>query len=478
MARKPGAGRKPAKNETAAGLINALKFIGNLKAPTAASLPEYSHVSINHGMAVGFDGIVAAGHPVDDGITGCPHTKLFLEALENTDKNFTLTVRETGEFEINSGKYSALVPANAEYATAINRQPDMNQGGFSDGAAFVQALEAAGRVVSESGDVALYSAVKLTDKQTAKATDSATIVEVYHGNNTPPVILPKQFVTALVKSGKNPVGMGIDADWKFFTVWLEGGAWLRTALYPADTWPASVDEAFAKYISHQPDSMADVPPKLWAVAKTLLPFADGDRRLIIRPGLIRTHPDRRVGAAQELADISFELDVDGKRLLSVETLAQRYAIGSFEGGRTFVFYGERCRGVVAGLRPLPNSDAQATGGWGTSAPETSPQQANGGWAMSDAPIDPPPAPEAPKPSPGRPLEGIPAHGLAGDPEYESERQGIPAEQIPVAETLYIFDIADNGIPLDGFLPAQPDDKPLSETGQVSGWLNTISDQGE
>jgi len=464
----PRKGRAPAKNETAAGLINALKFVGVIKPPTTTSMPQHHHVWLNLGQAIAFDGVVAAGHPIEDGIAGYPHAKLLLEALDNTDKNFVLTVRENGAFEIQSGKYQALVPA-LPYDQVIPTQPDMNQAAFTDGDAFVKAMEAAGKIVTESGDVVLYSAVRLTDSGSVMATDGGTIIEAYHGNQTPPgIILPKQFVTAMVKAGKAPVGMGLKHDWSTFTVWYADGSWLRTAVYPADTWPNEVTNGFADLISNHGEPM-EIPPKLWTTINTLLPFTDDEKRIIIRPGLVRTHADPRVGAKLDVAEIPVNIDIDGKRVLLFETIATRYAIGSYHGGSTMVFYGDKVRGVIAGKAPQadpePTQQPQA-GGWGNEPQTTVQADAGGGWAMT-APAQPQQA------ASWGDKVGIPAHGLANDPEYESERQGIPIEEVPgPVEEAVIFTDTDLGISLSW-------GETIQQGFSAGGWLDTLpKDQGE
>jgi hypothetical protein len=461
----PRKGRAPAKNETAAGLINALKFVGVIKPPTSTSMPQHHHVWLNMGLAIAFDGVVAAGHPIEEGIAGYPHTKLLLEALENTDKNFVLTVRENGAFEIQSGKYQALVPS-LNYDQVIPTQPDMNQAAFTDGEAFVKAMEAAGKIVSESGDIVLYSAVRLTGDGSVMATDGGTVVEAYHGNATPPgIILPKQFATALVKAGKAPVGMGMNHDWTTFTVHYADGSWLRTAIYPADTWPAEVTNGFFDLIGNHGQQM-EIPPKLWSTVATLLPFTDENKRVIFRPGLVRTHADPRIGAKLDVAELPVTIDVDGKRVLMFETLAKHYAIGSYAGGATMVFYGDRVRGVIAGITPQaepePTQQPQG-GGWGNDASMITTASGDG-WAMA-APAErfDDPADKA------KGWNGIPAGGLANDPEYESERQGIPMDEVPgPVEDAVIFSDTDLGI--DIILTQE-----LNGSFDSQKWLNSLRD---
>lgn len=459
MARKPGAGRKPAKNEVAAGLINALKFCGVIKAPTTTSMVQQHHVFLNAGYAISFDGIVSAGHPIDKDIQGYPHAKLLLEALENTDKTFSWVRHENGTFEIKSDKYNALVPA-LPYNMVIPTNPALNQGPFGNAEQFVKALDAVGKVAVEAGDIALHSAVRLTSN-TAMATDGATIVEALHGNNVPPVILPKQFVTALVKTGKFPVGMGVSADWKSFTVWFEDGSWLRTNTYDSEVWPVEINDTYHAYLNSGGEWF-EPHVKLWLAIKSVLPFADDDRRVIVRPGLVRTHVDRNIGAAIEVAEVAFSLDIDGKRLLAVESLAKMLSVKN--SGDVLLFTGDNVRGVIAGLLPLPEPEAvpdePTQGGWGV--PTSGEPVSAGGWAIMGAPAEKPAPEAAPAPVSDGWAEraGIPPEGLQGDMEFMGVHPpGVTFEPEDDAPS---FSVTDDGVDLGAFNSA--------------AWLETLKDE--
>lgn len=454
MAPRPRAGRKPAKNETANSLLTALTFLGVLKPPTGQALQPYmTHVFMNEGWAIGFDGILAAGHTIETGINGYVNTKLLGEALDNTEKTFTLTVLPGGHFHIESGKYMSLVPA-IDAQQVPQTFPDAAIAPFQNPKAFIDAMVASGKVVSDTAEKALYASIRLNGT-TVMATDGGTVIEAWHGNNMPSgLVLPKVFALALAKTGKEPTSFGFASDWSTFTVHFADGSWLRTNCFPHDIWPQEVLQAFGGLFAAVPTGAA-IDKKLFDAVRAVLPFAEEDRRIIIRPGLVRTHMDRTKGAALELASVNFEIDIDGKRLLAVEDHVETAGVGNM----TFVFYGPIVRGVIAGKPALaeeapaptvaPGWNAPAQG-WGTPpgaaqaqpAPEATPTPGWGG-APTVAFASPP---QVATPPQGH--NGIPPGGLAGDPEYEAARTGqeVTADEAMVSD----FDITAwaNNLPKD------------------------------
>lgn len=491
--RKPG--RKAAKNETAAGLLNALAFCGVLKAPTTTSLPSAFHVWMNSGYAIAHNGIVAAGHPISENVNGYPNTKLLAEALANCGKDFILTVRETGAFEIQSGTYYSLVPS-LDYAQVIPTPPDAKLYPLNPN--FVKCMEAAGKVVSDAATKLLFASVRLNG-QTVMSTDGVTIVEAWHGNNMPEgMILPKEFVTALVKTGKEPEGFGVAPDLGSFTVWFADGSWLRTNAYKEVAWPAEFLAMFPTLFNLTPVPM---DPKVLTAVGTVLPFADEqhNKRVIIRTGLVRTDPDRRLGAAIELAEANFTLDVDGKRLMAVADHIQTFGLGSLPTGvPTFVFFGQApaIRGVIVALPPLPEPvvapTVAASTGW-TTTPEpvqqAAPVPAGPSWGV--------PATAAPAPNPAQVagLAPAPAFSMAQvapqpepqtQPQYASHQVAQPQGEwvggppAGLANDPEFVGGAAGPLNFGGPVVAEDDDEEdEAEFNGFGGWLESLpADTGE
>lgn len=469
----PRKGRKPAKNETAAALLNALGFIGTLKAPPAGSPPQYDYVFLNQGYAIGFDGVVAAGHPIPGDITGYPHTRLFAEALDNTDKTFSLTRRDDGAFEVGSDKYTAIVPICPEQV--IPTFPDNKQAPINDPVAFIAALKVAHGVSTDTGTVAIYSAIRITET-TLMATNGQVIVEVRHNNNLPPVVIPRQFVTAIIKSEKTPEAIGINgADWSTMTVWFTDGSWLRTNLYKENPYTADILTMYTTVTEGlQGYDRQEIPAKLWATVKAVLPFADNNK-IMLRPGIVRTHVEAHKGAALQLDKLNVAIDVSGKALLSLEDLATVYHVGEVDGAYVMTFAGggvdtPLLRGILAGDAPEAVQEPDSAGGWGAQEPDSAPQD-GGGWAMA-AKLDPPPedAPTRREAAPQGEWKGGPEAGLANDPEFLSQYHDAPVSDFIIeVEEAFIYEGPDNGIPLTWNETTQEGFKP-------SGWLNTVTEE--
>lgn len=461
MAPRKGGGRKPAKNESAAALIAALDFIsGSLKAPIAGSPEQYDYTFMNQGYAIGFNGVVAAGHPIPADIAGYPHTKLMAEALANTDKTFSMAL-EDDKFVIGSNKYSAIVPTmNPSYV--IPTMPDNKQATIDDPAAFKAALEAVHKIAVDTGTTALYSSIRFTDTS-FMATNGQVLLEALHHSNVPPVTVPRQFATALLKTTKTLAGIGINgADWSTLTAWFSDGSWVRTNLFGHDVWSEDVFSTYYNKVNTGGE-LKTVPPKMWASVKALLPFMSDDGTMLIRPGIIRTHEDRRLGAGLELAALDLTANVPGKALALLDGVATH--IGAGDG--VVCFTGENIRGILNAY-PIADATEASDSGWGEpAAPAQEPQ----GWGITEN-VAPPPD-EAPDPRTAGPQgewKGGPAENLANDPEFLSQYHNQPAEVFqPEVEDAFIFDEPDLGINMEWGNTTQAEFKP-------SGWLNTLTDE--
>jgi hypothetical protein len=462
-------GRKPAKNETAAALITALGFISTLKAPASGSPEQYDYVFMNAGYAIGYNGIVAAGHPLPEGIVGYYHAKLLAEALDNTDKTFTMTRRDDGFLEIGSGKYSAIVPAY-DPSQVIQTIPDNKMVAVADGTRLIEAFKVACEISTDTGTLALHGAIRMLDRSLL-VTNGQVLMQVDTSNSLPPLAIPRQFLQAVIKSGKTPHYMGMNGvDYSTFTIWFEDGSWLRTNTFGPEVWNDTVIGKSMEYIEQVSEcEPVAIPASMWAVSKALIPFTDAEHnRLMLRPGRISTTVTNGKCASLDVPELMFTADINGKQLALLEGIAINWCMTR---GELLGFFSAdpapRTRGVVVQLPRLPEEAGDATG-WGQTAhnePEApASEPAATGWAVA-ATVEPP-AEENPALAPEAWGKG-PSDDLRNDPEFMSQFTDRPVEDFYV-EQAYIFTDEDNGIPLDWNSAIQEGFKP-------SGWLDTLSD---
>src|SRR6185437_942193 len=105
MARQP---RSPKSTETKSALLSALEFCGTVTEREGA--PYETQIGLNRNWAIAFNGIVAAGAPIEEEIFCYPHGQLIIEALSKCDESFSLTQLDNGRLSIKSGKFKAIVP--------------------------------------------------------------------------------------------------------------------------------------------------------------------------------------------------------------------------------------------------------------------------------------------------------------------------------------------------------------------------------
>lgn len=466
MARKPGAGRKAAKNEIATALLAALKFGSVLKTATTTSPVQAHHVWLNTGTAVMFDGIVAAGHPIPPDIAGYPHAKLLAEALDNTDKTFTITLHDNGNFEVGSDKYSAIVPA-LTYDKVIPTPPDNPQAPIRGAVDMLAAFNNALKVTTETGDSVLYSSVRFTGNS-VMGTNGAVMLETRVTDQLPGIIVPRQFIAAVVKAAaiSPPINMGLGADWKTFTVWFENGAWLRTNVYENDTWPNDALDLFYRAVSSTNDVVA-LDHKLWAAINAVLPFTDDNERVIIRPGIVRTHPDRHDGAALEAKESTITFDVAGKRFSALSDIAKAGTVLSGFAVPVMYVVGDNCRGIAAGLEPLPEIEPRPQqGAWGSPSPQVADNAAPAaGWAMAQS-VEPGPE-QSGDLNPAGAWKNGPAPGNGYDPEFLATALDQPESDFRDGENYVLTNPGDTGFVINP--PAIPG-------FTASGWAASLTNE--
>ena len=105
MASKPG---KRSTNANKSKLLQALEFCGSVLSSTGATYE--THIGLHNNWAIAFNGIVAAGAPIDENLTAYPKADLLVEALSKCEESFSLTQLDMSKLVVKSGKFKATVP--------------------------------------------------------------------------------------------------------------------------------------------------------------------------------------------------------------------------------------------------------------------------------------------------------------------------------------------------------------------------------
>jgi len=333
MARKPGIVKaEPNKSS----LLKALEFCSVVCEKLGT--PCETHIGLRNNWAIAFNRIVAAGYPISEDIYCYPHTLLLLEALSKCEESYSLTQLDNSRLSIKSGKFKAVIPC-------LN--PNLMQDALPDPQIapvtnkFKEAIEAVGVLANEDAQHVLTASV-LMNGASVIATNRVMILEYWHGLDLPPNIpLPKQFVSALTKQKKNLTGFGFSNN--SATFYFEDGCWLRTQLYN-DQWPD------INSILNREANLWSIDPSFFDALKAIEPFSD-DKNAYFDTNLIMSHPNNAEGATHECSGIPKGVVYPIRQLMIMKPYVKKIDFNADGGNKASyccVFYGDECRGMIAG----------------------------------------------------------------------------------------------------------------------------------
>lgn len=316
MARKPAA----RKQKEVTGLLDAISFIE--PACKEDGMDYQTHCIISHKWAMGFDGALTAAHPIVEELSAFPRLHTLKTALSKVDGAVAITQDRADVLKISTARatfdvecLSALDWPQGPDAMSVLLPPDKEE-------AFKTAVGVLNSVIKEAGETIVASSIKI-GANSMVASDGTIIVEYWHGLGLPgDAVVPKAFVSALAKSARRIVGMGVSD--RSFTVYFaavqEGGPnpWLKTQLY-SEPYP-DTDRIWGMVDF---GALAPVDPHFWAAVETVTRFSE----------VVYIHKDKIVSADGKTAKYDVEahasdapIKTSGKRLKLVSFM-DKIALG-------------------------------------------------------------------------------------------------------------------------------------------------------
>lgn len=331
MARQP----RLKSTENKSSLLQALEFVSCVSEKIGA--PFETHVGLKNHWAIMFNGIVAAGAPIEEELYCYPHTQDLLTALSKCEGSFSLTQLDNEKLSIKSGKFKAIVDC-LDPVLMQEAIPDPQIVGINN--SFKEAVEAVGVLASENAQHVLTASV-LMNGSTVISTNRTMLFEYWHGLDLPPnVPLPKEFVKALASHKKNLTGFGFSNC--SATFYFEDGCWLRTQLYAAE-WPD------VSRILNIEGNMWSIDANFFKALDAVAPFSE-DGNVYFDTNLLMSDPNNQ-GASYECAGLPKGVIYPIKQLLMMKPYVKKVdwqAKGIHESSYCLKFEGDVCRGVIAG----------------------------------------------------------------------------------------------------------------------------------
>lgn len=316
-------------------LLTALKFVSVASKDTKQGAYQ-THVHIGGKQVVAFDGILAAGHPIDEDLVAFPHLEQLTDALETAGKKLSLTI-EDGALSVTGEKLKATVqclPAEEMHVVA----PDSQRFDMPD--SIKAALEVCARYTKESGSKIHEAAVLLT-ANSCYGTNGLAIVEYWHGVNLPPMVLPRAFCVAVTKV-KSPLTGFSWGNGNSVTFHFEDGSWIKTQLY-TEGYPETVST-----IMNVPAAPIPLPESFIEAVTSVSKFSD-DGTVTFEDGrVLGLHEHSAVSAMYDVAALQaptrcrFNADL----ITKVGDLIKTYDLTT--DPKRMIWFGDSVRGMIMG----------------------------------------------------------------------------------------------------------------------------------
>lgn len=342
-----GRGR-PKKPTQTSLLLNALTFIE----PGVGEIePWHSFVRLHNNMAVAYSTQIAAGHPIAEELSLAPKWDKLKLALSKADKSLVIAETPAGQMSISgqskTGKMRALVPCMSPNDMP-NVYPDQPIAFNGNGNILREAFKVCGVFTSEAAR-AVHEASLLLEANVCTGTNGHCLLQFWHGVNLPPlIVLPKLFTQAIVKTTADITGFGF--SWNHdgtkvasFTLWFDGGGWIRTQCYE-DNWPN---------VSNVIDVQTfptDSPKEMFEAIDAVAKFND-EGRVSFGKDKIMSHDTEAEGAQFDVKGIEPGKTFNGKYLKAIAPYVKSIDMTTFQD-RIFFFGGETAnpiRGAIMGM---------------------------------------------------------------------------------------------------------------------------------
>lgn len=310
-------------------LIEALNFVS--VATTKISDISQEHVRLRDGWLYAANGILSAGHPIEENLNCCPHGPRFLAAVVKSGVAHTMSLTEANRLSVKGDKFRAVLECLPE----IDLPP-----AFPDAACaplddrVKVALAAVGTLVSEAADNVIQSAVKL-QAYSAQSTNRQIAIEYWHGIDLPPnLIIPKTFIQAINKQTKPLVGFGFSD--RSVTFHYEDKSWIKTQLYE-DEYP-DINRFF-----DNPSIPSNLPENFFEAAESVSVYNDNEW-VRFADNQMQSYDSEKTGAQYEVPGLQAGKCFDWKHLNKIKSFCKQIDYTSYPD-RMF-FFGENVRGVA------------------------------------------------------------------------------------------------------------------------------------
>jgi hypothetical protein len=323
--------KRKAKVENA--LLQAVKFVSFAAAKTESETD--THCLIENYSVVMNNNVIAIGHSIEEDFSACPQVQSLILALQRCGEQYAITLHPES-LSVRSQDFSAFVPC-CPSARLLQAIPDTQICPVSD--ELTKALGFCLPVVSDKADYLLNAVIQIREGS-AIAYSGGVLIEAFHGQDLPYMIINKTVVAAMVKCGLQLTGFGYSGETATF--WFGEKAWIKTKLFN----PEDCKFPDIRTLMNTEVDLVNIPEGFFEAVKNVAPFS-ADKRVYIEGNKVGSHQRDNEGSRTEnIKGYSFKpRKYDIAALKLVEKFAKR--MDECAHNTATFFYGDKIRAAVA-----------------------------------------------------------------------------------------------------------------------------------
>lgn len=306
-----------------------------------------THASINFGWLSTYSGIVQYGIQVDTPMTAFPNYSLFLSALRAAKGDTVQLSQISPERLAIKGKgFRTVVPCLADQTLVPRHAPDNPVGGLDS--RIREGFEMMRQVARKTGETVMSSAVKMFPNYMV-ACDNRMVAMFWHGHNFPELVVPADFIEAVLRVPKAIMSFGFTPD-QSLTFWFEDNSFIRTQLY-AEGYPDVNSVIPSDWSGLQP-----IPEAFFPAIEKIEPFiGKGVKCVWVRKGELHTMSDAEDTVIECAGLAEHEWGIDPIRIGKLAGYVTHMDLN----GSIARFVGETARAIVTNAEPIHDTPAFA-----------------------------------------------------------------------------------------------------------------------
>jgi len=316
-------------------MLAELKFVQGAVAKKNF-IPALTHFRIENGYVRSFNGTLALCSKINLDIDCIPKAAPFIKAIQNCQETVSMSMTPAGRLHIKSGRFKAFIDCVDEETPHV-----IPEGEFFDinGESLLEAFKTLTTFIGADASRPWSNGVLLKG-HSAFATNNVALIEYWVGSSFPIVCnIPKDAVNEMLRIGEAPLQAQVtDTSISFH---YKSGSWLRTALLNIK-WP-DLEKVLNAKSNQQP-----INEQIYEGLEFLKPFVDKLDRVYITDGIMSTSIAEGEGASYELPKLDFQGVYQLRILNLLKGIAQSIDFNSYPA--PCIFYGERVRGAIIGMR--------------------------------------------------------------------------------------------------------------------------------